>query len=131
MYNNLNERTVAPIGVAHTPYETTDDAPPQGFADDTDAEIEVFEKYTDALAGIESVYRVTVIYWAHLADRAQLTGDDGDGAFTRRSPHRPNPLSVCTCMVLDSDDRRLSVSGLDAIDGSPVIDIKPALQPER
>jgi tRNA-Thr(GGU) m(6)t(6)A37 methyltransferase TsaA len=139
------EPTLVPIGVAHTPYETPKEAPHQGFADDAEAEIAIFEAYAEELSGIEEVLRVTIVYWAHLADRTPAgegersrgnEGNDGsdrdrEGAFTRRGPSRPNPLSICTCTVLGVEGRRLRVSGLDAVDGSPVIDIKPALQAER
>lgn len=120
-----------PIGIARTPYETLADAPHQGFADDTEAVIEVDEVYADALAGAEELIRVTVLYWAHLADRTRRQEDDGVGAFARRGPNRPNPIAVCTCLVLGLDGRRLRVRGLDAVDGSPVLDLKPALQAER
>lgn len=124
------EFTVRPVGVAHTPYETPSDAPHQGFADDTDAEIEVFDPYVDALAGIENSIRLTVVYWAHLADTSGPVGDGDSGAFARRSPDRPNPLSICTCTLYARDGSTLRVGGLDAVDGSPVLDIKPALQTE-
>lgn len=120
---------LVPVGVAHTPYRAPDDAPHQGFADDAEAEIELFEAYADHLAGIEDVIRVTVVYWAHLADRDRAAGDTG--AFARRGPDRPNPLAICTCTLLGVDGRRLRVRGLDAVDGSPVVDVKPALQAER
>lgn len=123
--------TVEPIGVAHTPYQTTEEAPHQGFADDADSEIEIYEAYADALAGIEDVIRLTVVYWAHLADRTRLVGTDEIGAFARRSPDRPNPLSLCTCTLLGVDGRTLRVRNLDAVDGSAVLDVKPALQTER
>lgn len=124
-------RSVQPIGVAHTPYPTPGDAPHQGFADDTESDIEIFDEYADALAGIHDVIRLTVVYWAHLADRTELCATDGTGAFARRSPDRPNPLSICTCTLLGVDDHTLRVTGLDAVDGSAVLDIKPALQAER
>ena len=122
---------LSPVGVAHTPYETPEDAPHQGFADGAAATIEVFERYGDALAGIDDVVRLTVVYWADLADRDSLKGNDAVGAFARRTPHRPNPLSLCTCTLLERDGRRLRLRGLDAADGSPVLDLKPALQAER
>lgn len=124
------EFAIRPVGIAHTPYETPEEAPHQGFAGDRTGSVEVFERYADALAGVEDVLRLTVVYWAHLADRDRLRYDD-EGAFTRRGPDRPNPLNVCTCTVVDVDGRRLRVSGLDAVDGSPVVDLKPALQSER
>jgi tRNA-Thr(GGU) m(6)t(6)A37 methyltransferase TsaA len=122
---------VRPVGVARTPYETADDAPHQGFADDAEATVEVFERYADALDGVEDAVRLTVVYWADGADQGSLRGEDGVGAFAKRTPHRPNPLSSCTCTLLDREGRRLRVRGLDAVDGSPVVDLKPALQAER
>ena len=127
----MPEMRLEQVGVAHTPYRTTDDTPHQGFADDSESTLEIFEEYEDALSGIEEVHRVTVVYWAHMADRDHLVGSGGVGAFARRTPHRPNPLSICTCMVLSTDKRRIHVRGLDAIDGSPILDCKPALQAER
>lgn len=123
--------TLQPVGIAHTPYETPDDAPHQGFADDEEATVEVFEPYADALAGVDDVVRLTVVYWADDADRTSLQGGDGVGAFARRTPHRPNPLNLCACTLLERDGRHLRVQGLDAVDGSPVLDLKPALQSER
>jgi tRNA-Thr(GGU) m(6)t(6)A37 methyltransferase TsaA len=119
--------TLHPVGVARTPYETPEAAPHQGFADDVDAEIEIF----DALAGVADAVRITVVYWAHMADRSSTRESGEPGAFARRSPNRPNPLSICVCTVYGLDGQRLRVGGLDAIDGSPVLDIKPSLQTER
>lgn len=128
------EMQLVSVGVAHTPYETTDEAPHQGFADDAESEIEIFEAYSHALAGIEDTHRLTVVYWAHEAERdraGESAAEDWHGAFAGRGPNRPNPLSICTCLVLAVDGRRIRVRGLDAIDGSPVVDVKPALQAER
>jgi len=119
-----------PIGVVHTPYGTPADAPHQGFADDAEGSVEVFERYADALAGVGDVLRLTVVYWAHEADRGGRSDDD-TGAFARRGPTRPNPLNICTCTVLGVDGREVRLRGLDAVDGSPLVDLKPALQAER
>lgn len=123
--------TLHPVGVARTPYETPESAPHQGFADDVDAEIEIFDEYAHALAGVADAVRITVVYWAHMADRTSGTESDAPGAFARRSPNRPNPLSICVCTVYGLDGQRLRVGGLDAVDGSPVLDVKPSLQTER
>ena len=131
MMSHTELATIVPIGVARTPYELTEDAPHQGFADDAEATIEVFEPYVEALAGIDECHRLTVVYWAGRADRDRLVGGDGIGAFVMRTPHRPNPLNICTCLLLDRTGRELRVRGLDALDGSPVMDVKPALQAER
>lgn len=122
---------VKQIGVVHSPFETTADAPHQGFAGDAESTVELFEPYAGGLAGVEDVVRLTVVYWAHEAARSSLRGDDDVGVFARRSPNRPNPLSICPCLLLERTGRELRVRGLDAIDGSPVLDLKPALQGER
>lgn len=123
--------TIVPVGVAHTPYGSIEDAPSQGFADDAEATIEVFDPYAEAFAGIEECHRLTVVYWADRADRDALVGGDGIGAFAKRTPHRPNPLAICTCLLLEHTGRTLRVRGLDALDGSPVVDLKPALRAEQ
>jgi tRNA-Thr(GGU) m(6)t(6)A37 methyltransferase TsaA len=131
MTDHSMELVSVPVGIAYTPYETLSDAPHQGFADDAEAEIQIFDEYTDALSGIENTIRITVVYWAHLADRTEIVGEDGVGAFARRSPNRPNPLSICACTLLEIDSTILRVRGLDAVNESKVLDIKPALQTER
>lgn len=146
MAHEAPEMGLVAIGVVHSPYQTADQAPHQGFVDDTESTIEIYETYTPELNGLEDVHRLTVVYWAHRADRTGVeqsihgpSGDDGadradgdrEGAFASRGPTRPNPLSICTCMVHGLEGRRIRVTGLDAIDGSPVVDLKPALRPER
>lgn len=120
-----------PVGVVRTPYETPADAPHQGFADDAEGAVEVFEPYTDALAGVEDIVRLTVVYWAHLVGRDGDDNDDETGAFARRGPNRPNPINICTCTVLGVEGREVRLRGLDAVDGSPLVDLKPALQAEQ
>lgn len=122
---------LTPIGVARTPFESPADAPSQGFAAESESTIEVFHQFRPALVGLVNVHRVTVSYWAHLADRDRLQGTDGEGVFARRGPSRPNPISLCTGMLLEVGQAELRVTGLDAVDGSPVLDIKPSLQSER
>ena len=117
-----------PVFASRPLYEHPGDTPHQGFADDAGATVEVFDGFADGLAGIDDVVRLTVVYWA---DRESLHGDDGVGAFARRTPNRPNSLNVCTCTLLERDGRRLRVRGLDTVDGSPVVDLEPALQSER
>lgn len=126
-----SEMYLVRVGVAHTPYETLADAPRQGFLSDETATVEVFEEFADGLAGLAAGDEVTVVYWAHLADRESCTNEAGEGAFSRRTPNRPNPLNACPCEVVDVDGRRLRVRGLDAVDGSAVVDVRPTLRPER
>ena len=90
----------------------------------------------EALDGLRPGDDIVVITWLHLADRSVLRvhprGDSSRpvrGVFSTRSQHRPNPLGIHTVTILGADDLRLHVKGLEAVDGTPVIDIKPVLEP--
>ena len=92
---------------------------------------------TDALAGVEQFSHVHVLFHFHRADPArQVTGlrhprDNPDwpkvGIFARRGKNRPNHLGLATVRVVQVKDRTLTVEGLDAVDGTPVLDIKPVM----
>jgi tRNA-Thr(GGU) m(6)t(6)A37 methyltransferase TsaA len=90
----------------------------------------------EALDGLSPGDDIVVITWLHLADRTVLQvhprGDRSRpirGVFSTRSQHRPNPLGLHTVRVLDIDDLRIHVRGLEAIDGTPIVDIKSTLEP--
>lgn len=96
--------------------------------------VEVYPKYADGLRGIESREEIDVYYWMHeLGEdiRRELEVYPGGdmkkpkrGVFALRSPMRPNPIGVTTVKLVERRDNELLVKGLDALDGSPVIDIK-------
>lgn len=118
------------IGVVHSPYKSLQQIPRQGFFSEEEAVIEIDEAYAPALEHVEESEWLTVLYWAHLAERDRLvttppSGTRSCGVFACRSPHRPNPLSRCAVKLLRREGRRLFVRHLDALDGSVVIDIKP------
>lgn len=128
---STDDLRLRPIGVARTPYRTPAEAPRQGFLVDDEASVEVFEPYAPALAGVEHRERLTVVYWADGADREFLANERGEGAFSKRTPNRPNPLNVCPCELVALEGRTLRVRGLDAVDGSTVVDVKPTLRTGR
>ena len=118
------------IGVAHSPYKSLQQIPRQGFFSEEESVIEIDEAYAPALEHVEESEWLTVLYWAHLAERDRLvttppSGTRSCGVFACRSPHRPNPLSLCAVKLLRREEGRLFVRHLDALDGSVVIDIKP------
>lgn len=141
--------TVHPIGVVRSKIKTPVDAPKQGALEGTEAEILVYPEYAEALAGLERrvlgtggraaedargrpTGKIVVLCWMHEADRGRLKvhprGQEDRperGVFSTRSPHRPNPVSLHTVELLGIDGTVLRVRGMDAIDGTPVIDIKP------
>jgi tRNA-Thr(GGU) m(6)t(6)A37 methyltransferase TsaA len=124
--------TCEPIGTARTPLETSDDAPRQGFLADVEGTIELDPAYGAGLSGVEPGDDVLVVWFADRADRSVLALDrDGRGVFATRSPARPNPICLTECAVLAVDGPSLSVRGVDMLDGSPVLDLKRSLDPER
>jgi tRNA-Thr(GGU) m(6)t(6)A37 methyltransferase TsaA len=118
-----------PIGHVRSSYKEKSDAPRQGRLSDTIAEIVIDERYYPALWQIEVRKHVWVLCWFDRADRTVLRaippGTSAEkGVFAIRSPDRPNPVSLCMVDLLGVKDGVLKVRGLDAIDGTPVIDIK-------
>jgi len=117
----------SPIGTVHTPFETTTEAPRQGFREDAEGVVDLDPAYREGLSGFDGD-RVVVVWWADRADRSVLTldRDPARGVFTSRSPARPNPVCITECRVLSVDHEagRLRLGGVDMADGSPVIDLK-------
>lgn len=125
-----------PVGVVRSDLRTTQHAPVHGKHSLQEATLEIYPRYCLALAGMEHVTRIVVLYWLHEADREVLRvypGGDRSremvGVFTNRSPLRPNPVAISEVEVLDVGVCSIRVRGLDAIDGSPIIDIKVASTP--
>ncbi|MBN2026629.1 MAG: tRNA (N6-threonylcarbamoyladenosine(37)-N6)-methyltransferase TrmO [Actinobacteria bacterium] len=119
-----------PLGVIASPYRTMNDAPFQGRFSKDESVIEVYDEFAHALKDVETSDYLIVLYWAHLANREVLQtvtpwGPEVRGVFACRSPSRPNPLQFCVVELLERDGKRLKVRGLDAVDGSYLLDIKP------
>jgi len=118
------------IGVVHSPYRELQDAPFQGKHANDESTLEIFEEYESALLDVEQCSHLIVLYWQDRADRSVLQcrtpwGPEVHGVFATRSPNRPNPIGLCVVDLLERHGRFLRVKGMDAIDGSPLIDIKP------
>lgn len=117
-----------PIGIIHSPYKTRAEAPPQGKSDVL--EIEIFEEYEEGLKDIETFSHIHVIYWMHKSKGYSLLittpwNTKLHGLFATRTPNRPNPLGHSVVELIKRKGNILKVRGLDAIEGTPVIDIKP------
>ena len=126
----IGSMLLEPIGVIHTPYHRREDIPRQGRLSSELCEIEVFPQFAPALKDIEQCTHLFVIFWLHLGDRGRLTATpphDGKehGVFATRSPSRPNPLALDIVVLLEVKENRLRVLGMDALDGSILLDIKP------
>lgn len=124
-----------PIGVVRSALKDRETAPSQGNEGAPDAVIEVERAVLEGLDGIDVGHELIVVTWFHQARRNVLklhprwdTSRPLTGVFNTRSPDRPNPVGLHRVTVLEIDERRLTVEPLEAIDGTPVIDIKPVLR---
>ncbi|MGA1867419.1 MAG: tRNA (N6-threonylcarbamoyladenosine(37)-N6)-methyltransferase TrmO [bacterium] len=119
-----------PIGIIHSPYKNQESAPKQGNLSEEEATIEVFEEYTTGLKDIERCTHLIILFYFHKSKTWSLLqvphlGDGARGVFTIRSPHRPNHIGFTVVRLLEKKDNILKIRGVDMLDGSPVIDIKP------
>jgi len=118
------------IGRIHTPWSSRMMTPRQGRADGPTCRIEIFEPWQAALDGVERFERLEVLYWLHMSRRdlvRQSPANDGTtrGTFALRSPVRPNPIGTLIVTLVGVEGATLLVRGLDCLDGTPLIDIKP------
>src|SRR5215470_15026901 len=129
---DTEQYAVRPIGVVRSTLHAPADAPNQAFEGAPEAVLEIEPAFTDALHRIRVGDELIVLTWLHLADRDVLqTHPTGDttipltGVFRTRSPDRPNPIGVhrVTVTALESPTT-LRVGALEAIDGTPIIDLK-------
>jgi tRNA-Thr(GGU) m(6)t(6)A37 methyltransferase TsaA len=111
-------------------------APKQGDEGAPDAWLVFRDEVREALDGLRAGDEVIVLTWLHRADRATLRVHPRDdparplrGVFATRSADRPNPVGLHRVRIREIDGARLHVEGLEAVDGTPVIDLKPALGP--
>ena len=123
-----------PIGRVESSLVSTADAPRQGDEGAPDAYLVLDPEVQAGLDGIAVGEEIIVLSWLHQADRTVLrVHPRGDlsrpeaGVFSTRAPSRPNPIGLHRVGVLGIDGVRVHVSGLEAIDGTPVIDLKPVL----
>ncbi len=126
--------TLYPIGVIHSPLTDRSLAPMQGYENAPDAWLEVHPSFIEAIDGLTVGDEIILITWLHLSGRDILkVHPRGDltqpltGVFATRSPNRPNPLGLHRVTVYEIAGNRLKVGPLEAIDGTPVVDVKIAL----
>ncbi|MGC9194659.1 MAG: tRNA (N6-threonylcarbamoyladenosine(37)-N6)-methyltransferase TrmO [Syntrophobacteraceae bacterium] len=125
------EITLRPIGVIRSPITEPGQAPKQGSEAAIRGQLVLEERYLEGLMGVKEGARLLILYWMHLARRDVLqVHPRGDlerpmlGVFTTRSPHRPNPVSIEVVEVTGVRGNVIDVVGLDAVDGTPLLDIK-------
>ena len=126
--------TIEPIGFIRSELTHLEDAPMQGDEGAPDAWLELSPQSAPGLIGIQAGDELIVLTWLHLAQRDVLqVHPRGDlsrpltGVFATRSPDRPNPVGLHRVSVLEIQKHKLRVGPLEAIDGTPIVDIKPVL----
>jgi len=126
----LTDLTLTPIGVIHSPFRGPKEAPQQGRGCGAIGEVEIFAGFEEGLRDIEGCSHLILIFWMDRARRDLLIAkppheEETHGVFATRSPHRPNPIGLTVVELLGKEGRRLRVKGIDAADGTPLLDIKP------
>lgn len=131
---NTTAYTIEPIGFVRSTLTRREDAPRQGDEGGSEAWLELSPAAAPGLAGIAVGDELIVLTWLHLARRDLLQvhprGDPSrplTGVFATRSPDRPNPVGVHRVTVLEVSTQGLRVVPLEAIDGTPIVDLKSVL----
>ena len=119
---------IKPIGIIRSPFKTKAECPPQG--DETISEIEIFKEYKQGLKDVEGFSHLHIFYWMHESNGYSLSvvtpwDTKPHGLFAVRTPNRPNPLGYAVVELLEKNKNILKVRGLDAVEGTPIVDIKP------
>jgi tRNA-Thr(GGU) m(6)t(6)A37 methyltransferase TsaA len=127
--------SLEPIGVIRSEIQNRDDAPLFYTEGAPNAFLEIFPAYIEGLDRMQVGTEIIVLTWLHRAQRDVLRvhprGDASNpltGVFLTRSPDRPNPLGLHRAKVLEIGANRLHIGPIEAIDGTPVLDIKPVVE---
>jgi tRNA-Thr(GGU) m(6)t(6)A37 methyltransferase TsaA len=117
------------IGRIRTPWTDRKDCPKNARESDAVCTVEVDERFRPALKDVESCSHLVLLYWMDKSPRDLVQQIPGDGirrgTFALRSPARPNPIALSVVKLVGMANGKLSVIGLDCLDGTPLIDIKP------
>ncbi|MET7304668.1 TrmO family methyltransferase [Embleya sp. NPDC005575] len=120
------------LGVIRTGYATREDCPRRPWSRPEPARIHLAPAYADIVLGLVPGVRLFVLWWGHQSDRDILTRPvvhDAPpiGVCASRGVHRPNPIGVTLAEILDTAPGVVTVRGMDCVDGTPLLDLKPAL----
>lgn len=127
----MNTLKLKPIGYIRSEHQCAEATPIQPvFASDCRGRVEILPEYTEGLVDIESFSHVMLIYWLHKAKVGPLLvmpflQDVKHGVFATRTPGRPNPIGLSIVRLIHREGSILHLQGVDILDGTPVLDIKP------
>jgi len=124
-----------PIGIVHSPFKKKEDIESKKYADSrgfdsVHGELEIFKEYEDGLKDIEGFSHLIILFAFHKSEGYRLhtkplLEDTLRGVFSTRSSNRPNPIGMTVVNVIERKGNLLKVSGIDMIEGTPILDIKP------
>ncbi|NIO16872.1 MAG: tRNA (N6-threonylcarbamoyladenosine(37)-N6)-methyltransferase TrmO [Deltaproteobacteria bacterium] len=128
MGGDKREIYIRPIGIIRSPFPSRKEAPKQGFLSSEASRVELFQEYEKGVEGIRIGDILDILYWMGRAKRTTLWNRNRKkGVFGTRGPDRPNPVGICPVEVVGIEKNILHVVHLDAVDGSPVLDIRHSL----
>lgn len=121
-----------PIGRIKTPYQTVEECPNNIQRNGPVCKLNLFEEYQAGLSGLKAGQSILVLYWFEGVDRSAILqesfdGENKIGSFALRSPHRPNPIAAAVRPIEFVDNGSIVVKGLDCLNGTILLDIKPAI----
>jgi tRNA-Thr(GGU) m(6)t(6)A37 methyltransferase TsaA len=122
------------IGIIHSPHQKLSDIPIQPvFCNDIKGTVVVNPEFADGLIDLHEFSHIYLFYYFHQSQRTCLhvkpyLSDEEHGVFSTRAPHRPNKLGMSLVQLIGIEDNVLYVTGIDILDGTPLIDIKPYIQ---
>ena len=132
MSGNVQEPCLRFIGEVHSVLKKREDCPRQGNEFAPGATVFIYPQFLDGLSDIKEGDEIILLTWLHESDRSVLQCHPRNrsdikltGVFSTRSPDRPNPIGLHPVKVISISANTLEVSGLEVIDGTPVVDIKP------
>jgi len=130
----MQQITMRPIGVIHSPYTDGTDMPIQGiFNSAMEACVELKDKYAGGLKDLDGFSHAIILYYFHKSQREDIEGQpflevNKHGIFAIRSPHRPNHIGLSIVKIKRIEANKIYFSQVDILDGTPVLDIKPYIK---
>ena len=124
------EINIKPIGIIYTPYKEVKGIPCQAYKSQKQGRVKVYKQFAEGLDDIEGFSHIILVYYLHKASGYKLKAkpfldDIPHGIFAIRGPYRPNHIGISTVKLLKRRGRELIVKGMDMVNGTPLLDIKP------
>lgn len=126
------------IGHIETPYNSTEECDHNIDFNGPLCKLILDDKYKEGIKGLAPKQNILILYWLDSADRTLLSQyghhknrKEKTGTFSLRSPHRPNPIGAAVLPIVNIEDGKITVKGLDCVNGTKLLDIKPAIKLEN